>query len=179
MNSRLLVCGAILFAALLLFLAFPTRLPLNLELSVPEPNKPPASSEFQTVACDATLYLTQNLGRGQYLQISDGFYYEVAPEDIRLAAFWIGPAPVAFCYLDDLDYPVQITNSYSGISVRVKLTSYEEIQDKIARLQAAARPMPPAAPSDQPPVQQQAEQPKEPAKTPPPPPKKPQPKKTR
>ncbi len=181
-SRKAIVFGAIFSVALLLFLAFPTRLPFNLDSTLPSqyPSLPVAEEQennslIKKISCDSDLYLSQNLGRGQYLQISDGFYYEVSPEDIRLAAYWIGSAPVTFCRSDDDDYPVQITNTYSGVSVRVKLSSYEKIQNRIRVLQAQEKPKPtppPTPPAPTPPPAPSPETPP-PQPTPTTPPKKP------
>lgn len=156
-SKNTLFFGIIFSFALILYLAFPTRLPFNLELSLSqiEQNVPLFQSNaneipVQKALCDPGLYVSQNLGKGQYLQVSDGFYYKVSPDDIRLAAYWIGPAPVKFCISDDDEYPIQITNTYSRTSVRVKQSSYDEISELMKQLEAEAPKQPIPPPSAQP-----------------------------
>jgi hypothetical protein len=146
-SNKAILFGVILSFALILFLAFPTRLPYNLDPTLAQTEKNWTNNAHikrevpvQKVLCDPGLYVSQNLGKGQFLQVSDGFYYKVAPEDVRLAAYWIGPAPITFCLSDDDEYPIQITNTYSGTSVRVKESSYDEINEKMKQLESQAPP---------------------------------------
>ncbi|HSX04397.1 MAG TPA: hypothetical protein VLG76_06685 [Rhabdochlamydiaceae bacterium] len=156
-SQKVLLFGAIFAFALVLFLGFPTRLPFNLSSSLSnvlpsgslsEPKSLSEQSSVKKINSDTNLYISQNLGKGQYFQVSDGFYYKIAPDDVRLAAYWLGPAPICCCIGDDDDYPIQITNTYSGTTVRARLSSYDEIISQMKELQAPApqEPVEPVAP---------------------------------
>jgi hypothetical protein len=70
-----------------------------------------------------TLYLSQNINNGRQLELSDGSLWEVFPEDTNKASFWITPFPLEVLTtepVDNAEYPQQILNSYTGVTVKVK-----------------------------------------------------------
>ena len=73
---------------------------------------------------DTQVYLSENINNGQKLELSDGSVWEVQPEDVNKASFWITPFPLEFLPnedpLDNAEYPKKILNKYTGVTVRVK-----------------------------------------------------------
>jgi hypothetical protein len=73
---------------------------------------------------NANLYLSQNIDNGKVLELSDGSRWEVAPDDVESAAFWITPFSLYFTpntnTADNGTYPVKIVNENTGIGVKVK-----------------------------------------------------------
>lgn len=68
----------------------------------------------------APLTLQENLQGGAQLQLSDGSIYEIAPTDRAKATFWLTPITMTVSQSNDPMYPVLITNTLSGVSVRAK-----------------------------------------------------------
>ncbi len=72
----------------------------------------------------SNLYLSQNINNGQILELSDGSRWQVAPQDVERASFWIVPFPL---YLtentnsaDNEEYPMKIVNENTRIGVKVR-----------------------------------------------------------
>jgi hypothetical protein len=66
------------------------------------------------------LTLQQNLQGGAQLELSDGSLYEIAPSDRSKTTFWLTPIAMTITASNDPMYPVLLTNTLSGISVRAK-----------------------------------------------------------
>lgn len=70
------------------------------------------------------LYLSQNIDNGKILELNDGSRWEVAPDDIERAAYWIIPFPLYFVQnndpADNQTYPVKIVNQNTGIGVKAR-----------------------------------------------------------
>ena len=68
--------------------------------------------------------LSQNIDNGKILELSDGSMWQVAPEDIERAAFWIVPFPLYFVENNDpsdmSEYPMKIVNQNTNLGVKVK-----------------------------------------------------------
>ena len=82
-------------------------------------NQPEAKKKVET-----EVYLSQNINNGQKLELSDGSVWEVQPEDVNKASFWITPFPLEILPnedpLDNTVYPKKILNKYTGVTVKVK-----------------------------------------------------------
>ena len=66
------------------------------------------------------LTLQENLQSGAQLQLSDGSLYEIAPSDRSKTTFWITPITITISASNDPLYPLLLTNTLSGVSVRAK-----------------------------------------------------------
>ena len=66
------------------------------------------------------LTLQQNLQNGSQLELSDGSIYEIAPSDRSKTTFWLTPIEMKISASNDPLYPVLLTNSLSGVSVKAK-----------------------------------------------------------
>lgn len=84
----------------------------------------------QDDALETGLYLSLNIGQGAYLQFSDGKTYEIDPDDRIYSSFWITPFPAKIEESDDPDYPVAITNLYTGTMVKGKEVSTKDLLKK-------------------------------------------------
>lgn len=73
-----------------------------------------------TTPSPAPLTLQENLQGGAQLQLSDGSVYAIAPSDQAKATFWLTPIPMTVSQSNDPMYPVLLTNTLSGVSVRAK-----------------------------------------------------------
>lgn len=139
-SKKTLFSGAICLLVVILYLVFPSRLPFgsieekHKRIEIADQQKWTTQNTIFKKVQDEQLYVSQNFGRGQFLQLSNGAYYEVAPHDRRLAAYWATPSPIDLWLSDDEEYPFQITDLNSGTVVRVKETSYDEIQEKIEQM---------------------------------------------
>lgn len=74
---------------------------------------------------DTEIYLSQNINNGQKLELSDGSIWEVMPDDVNKASFWIVPFPLEFIPnedpIDQAQYPQKILNRNTGVTVKVKM----------------------------------------------------------
>lgn len=189
-KQLMFIGGAILFA-LVLFLIFPSKLPLssiNLDHLMSE--KDLSSRRFSNESsllknhlgqnfaikkidnyhCVEDLYVSQNLGKGQYIQTSNGIYYEVAPYDIRFAAYWATPFPICIWRSDDdADYPFLITDYYTGTNIHVREIEYDEIIERMKALEPPKELQPPPQPEHEFPLQPDLTPPQAAPATPPPP----------
>ena len=66
------------------------------------------------------LFLSINIDNGQKIQLNDNSVWEVAPKDHPISAAWLTPIPIAIVPNDDPDYPYQLINKNTGISIQVK-----------------------------------------------------------
>ncbi len=66
------------------------------------------------------LTLEQNLQNGSQLQLSDGSIYEIAPTDKAKTTFWLTPIAITVSQSTDPQFPVLLTNTLTGVSVRAK-----------------------------------------------------------
>lgn len=68
--------------------------------------------------------LSQNIDNGKVLELSDGSLWQVAPDDVERAAFWIIPFPLYFVKnsdpADNTEYPMKIVNQNTNLGVKVK-----------------------------------------------------------
>jgi len=71
-----------------------------------------------------SLYLSQNIDNGHVLELSDGSRWEVAPDDIDRAAYWIIPFPLYFVNnndpADNTEWPQKIVNQNTNLGVKVR-----------------------------------------------------------
>lgn len=171
-SKKFVFLGGAILLVLILFVLFPSKLPLssiNFDNVMSEKdqkqlhtsasiNKPKHSLQnwidenFTIRKVDNynwtdDIYVSQNLGKGQYIQTNDGLYYEVAPYDIRFAAYWVTPFPICIFYSDDdEDYPLLITDYYTGTNIHVKETTYDAIMDAMERMEPPKELQPPPQP---------------------------------
>ncbi len=75
---------------------------------------------LKMVSSTAPLTLQENIQGGAQLQLSDGSVYEIAPTDQAKATFWLTPITMTVSQSNDPMYPVLLTNTLSGVSVRAK-----------------------------------------------------------
>lgn len=75
---------------------------------------------LKTATSTASLTLQQNLQNGAQLELSDGSIYEIAPSDRSKTTFWLTPINMTVTPSNDPMYPVLLTNTLSGVSVRAK-----------------------------------------------------------
>ncbi|MGD0665753.1 MAG: hypothetical protein ABSA17_08550 [Rhabdochlamydiaceae bacterium] len=64
--------------------------------------------------------LQQNLNNGSRLELTDGSIYEIAPSDQARTAFWISPIAIKVSASNDPMFPVELTNTLTGVTVRAK-----------------------------------------------------------
>jgi len=91
--------------------------------SVAELPQEPIPSEL---AAQTGPYLSENISSGARLVLSNGESYDVRPDDIEKASFWITPFPLDIEASDDPDYPYLIRNLNSNVAVHAKETSQPE-----------------------------------------------------
>ncbi|MBS3903381.1 MAG: hypothetical protein KGZ30_03365 [Anaplasmataceae bacterium] len=76
---------------------------------------------------NSSIYLSQNIDGGRRLQLSDGSIWDVAPQDVVKANFWVLPFPLHFTDnedpLDKADYPKIIVNDSTGVGVKVRVVT--------------------------------------------------------
>lgn len=78
---------------------------------------------LKTESQEKELYLSENILSGSQLRLSDGSLYEVMPEDRSKASFWLTPFQVKVEPSNDPNYPLNITNTVSMVTVRAKKVS--------------------------------------------------------
>lgn len=76
------------------------------------------------------LYITMNFDSGAKINLSDDTAYEIDPEDRVYAAFWMTPFPVKLGKSSKPQYPVKITNMYTGTSIKAKRISPRELLEE-------------------------------------------------
>lgn len=76
---------------------------------------------LKPVESSSALTLQQNLQNGSQLQLSDGSIYAIAPADQSKTSFWLTPFTIRIADSGDPAYPVLLTNSRTGESVKAKL----------------------------------------------------------
>lgn len=111
-----------------------------------------------------SVYLSLNIGNGKVLQLSDGSYYQVAPDDVIYASSWIIPFEVVFTASKNADFPILLHNMTTGTSVKVKLLSQEELKELLNEMPPETVPTTPETaplPQAQQPLKEEA--PEEPA----------------
>lgn len=74
------------------------------------------------ITAQAGPYISENIASGARLVLSNGESYDVRPDDIDKASFWITPFPLAIEDSDDPDYPYLIRNLNSNVAVHVRPT---------------------------------------------------------
>ncbi len=66
------------------------------------------------------LTVALNIQGGRRIQLSDESLWEIAPNDIPNASFWVLPIPIRIAPSNDPNYPMLLINQNSGISVRAR-----------------------------------------------------------
>jgi len=89
------------------------------------------------------VYLSLNFGGGKILQLSDGSYYQVAPDDVINASQWIIPFEVVLTESGNKEFPILFHNMTSGTAVEVKSLSEEEVKELLNKLLPEAKTTPP------------------------------------
>lgn len=103
----------------------------------------------------SSLYLSLNLGNGKILQLSDGSYYQVAPDDVIYSSLWIIPFDVILTQSEDPDFPLLFNNRTTGTSVRVKPLTETELQQLLNKMPVETGPqIPESQIPTRPPIQQ-------------------------
>ncbi|MES2122613.1 MAG: hypothetical protein V4492_07550 [Chlamydiota bacterium] len=69
------------------------------------------------------LSMSININNGQKLMLSDNSLWEVNPNDIDVASVWITPFPIQMSPSNDPQYPMLLTNTLTGVSVRARKSS--------------------------------------------------------
>lgn len=69
----------------------------------------------------ASLTITENMSEGQAIKVSNGLIYEVSPADVPVAMTWLFAFPISIQEGDDPDYPLQMTNMNTNVSINVRL----------------------------------------------------------
>ncbi|HEY5260362.1 MAG TPA: hypothetical protein VIJ46_06910 [Rhabdochlamydiaceae bacterium] len=69
----------------------------------------------------AMFTITENMSEGQAIKLSNGMIYEVSPEDVPVAMTWLFAFPISIQEGDDSDYPLQMTNMNTNVSINVRL----------------------------------------------------------
>lgn len=64
--------------------------------------------------------ITENLNKGQYIQLEDNTVYEIDPDDRYIAMGWLGPATVVLTQDSNRKYPVVIHNNWTKDAVRAQ-----------------------------------------------------------
>ncbi len=75
---------------------------------------------LKPVQAEVPLTLQQNLQNGSQLELSDGSIYEIIPSDRSKTTFWLTPIVMKVAPSDDPMYPVLLTNTLTGVSVKAK-----------------------------------------------------------
>lgn len=65
--------------------------------------------------------LQQNLQNGSQLILSDGSTYAIAPSDQSKTELWLIPTSIQISDSGDPLYPILLTNSLTGVSVKAQL----------------------------------------------------------
>ncbi len=69
----------------------------------------------------ANLTITENMAEGQAIKLSNGMIYEVSPDDVPVAMTWLFAFPITIEEGDDPNYPLQMTNMNTNVSINVRL----------------------------------------------------------
>jgi hypothetical protein len=69
------------------------------------------------------LSLSINIDNGQKIRLSDNSLWEIAPNDVSIAAVWITPFPIKIMPSNDQDYPCLLVNADTGVSVKARQIS--------------------------------------------------------
>ncbi len=69
------------------------------------------------------LSMSENIGGGTHLLLSNGVLYEIKPEDINRSALWITPFPIHVNRTGDPVYPFELVNKQTKTKVRARLAS--------------------------------------------------------
>ncbi len=87
----------------------------------------------ETTKKDESLYLSQNIDHGKKLELSDGSLWEVAPDNVERASFWILPFPLYFVKnndpLDNNEFPLKLINQNTGLGVKVRQLRPPELRE--------------------------------------------------
>ncbi len=83
--------------------------------------------------------ISEVLGNGQYVKLTDGTIWKINPSDTPITQGWITPVDIIVTKSGDPNYPYTLTNSLTGSAVRAQ--SVKEIPDYLKKT-----PQPPAQP---------------------------------
>jgi len=74
-----------------------------------------------------TLFLSENIGGGFQIKLTDGSLWEVSPKDRNRSALWITPIQIEVQPNSDPDYPYKLVNvnTKSSLAVRPAATPAE------------------------------------------------------
>lgn len=75
---------------------------------------------FALIVFLSTLQIEFNMAGGQYLKLSDGTTWEVAPQDIATVASWLLPYHVTITPQQEGAYPYLLTVKETGVSIYVR-----------------------------------------------------------
>lgn len=82
-----------------------------------QPSPPEPSPQAQP---QKDLSVALNIQGGKKIQLSDQSLWEIAPNDVPNASFWVLPIPIKLAPSNDANYPTLLINQNSGISVRAR-----------------------------------------------------------
>lgn len=74
------------------------------------------------------LSVTEVVHGGVFLELSDNSIWRVKPSDIKIASSWIVAMNIVVEKGEDVEYPYKLTNTLSKKSIKVKVSSEEEIE---------------------------------------------------
>ncbi len=78
------------------------------------------SAQEETSISQEILTLAGNIENGKYLELSDGSYWEVAPDSQSISQLWIFPAPLKIVPGKDPNYPYLLINANTQEEVLAK-----------------------------------------------------------
>ncbi len=82
------------------------------------------------------LTISQIIGNGAYLMLSDDSVWAIAPSDTLLSGAWISAAEITIQENNDPAYPFRLFNSITEDSVRARKSSLEEVHQKMRATEA-------------------------------------------
>ena len=62
--------------------------------------------------------LSENLRSGTYIRLSTGSLWKINPKDVPVTQGWITPVEIKISQSGDREYPIKLTNTLTGSSVR-------------------------------------------------------------
>ncbi len=82
------------------------------------------------------LTISQIIGNGAFLMLSDDSVWAIAPSDTLLSSAWISAAEITIQPSSDPAFPVLLFNSITQDSVRARKSSLEEVKQKVRASEA-------------------------------------------
>jgi hypothetical protein len=77
------------------------------------------------------LTVSQIIGNGAYLMLSDNSVWAIAPGDTLLSGAWISAAEITIQETQDPTYPYLLYNTLTQTSVRARKSSLDEVHQRI------------------------------------------------